>query len=89
MQHITPKRRAAAHKAQSRRLNTVAGSIMLSRPVLIKCYHMHVRSLRVARDQTLFVSTDITQMGCTAAKASPYAVLCMDMEGSAWFCVLG
>lgn len=56
-------------------------SIMLSRPVLIKCYHMHVRSLRVAGDQTLFVFTDITQMGCTAAKASPCSVLCRDCEG--------
>lgn len=87
VQHITPKRRAAAHEARSHRLNAVAGSIMLSRPVLIKCYHMHVRSLRVAGDQTLFVSTDITQMGCTAVKASPYTVLCMDVEAPAWFWV--
>lgn len=57
--------------------------IMLSRPMLIKCYHMHVRSLRVAGDQTLFVSADITQMGCAAEKASPYAVLCRDVEASA------
>lgn len=78
-----------AHEARSCRLNAVAGSIMLSRPVLIKCYHMHVRSLRVDGDQTLFVSTDITQMGCTAAKASPYTLLCREVEASAWLCVLG
>lgn len=64
-------------------------SIMLSRPVLIKRYHMHVRSLRVAVDQTLFVSNDIAQMGCTAAKASPHAALCREVEASARLRVLG